>query len=145
MNDPFVYDVFLSYRHQEPDKSWVRKTLAPRLQSEGLRVCIDYQSFRIGAPLVEEMQRAVLESRYSLAILSPAYLASNFTEIENIMAQHLGLEESQHRLLCVIRQPCAPKLRMRISLMLDMTDDEEFETNVVRLIDQLKSSPDQQA
>jgi hypothetical protein len=31
---------------------------------------------------------------------------------------------------------------MRISLMLDMTDDEEFETNVVRLIDQLKSSPE---
>jgi hypothetical protein len=88
------------------------------------------------------MQRAVLESRYTLAILSPVYLSSNFTEIENIMAQHLGLEKGQHRLLSIIRQDCTPKLRMRISLMLDMIDDDEFEMNVARLIYQLRRSPD---
>jgi hypothetical protein len=102
---------------------------------------LDYKSFRIGTPLVDEMQRAVIESRYTLAILSPAYLMSNFTEIENIMAQHIGLEMSQTRLLCAIRQNCDPKLRMRISLMLDMTDDDEFEMNVTRLIYQLRQSP----
>jgi hypothetical protein len=48
---------------------------------------------------------------------------------------------SQARLLCAIRQNCDPQLRMRISLMLDMTDDEEFETNVTRLIHQLKLPP----
>lgn len=142
LKDDFSYDVFISYRHQELDKTWTRKILVPRLEAEDLRVLIDYKSFRIGAPLVEEMQRAVLESRYTLAILSPAYLSSNFTEIENIMAQHLGLEAGQHRLLSIIRQDCSPKLRMRISLVLDMTEDEEFEMNVARLIYQLRQSPD---
>ena len=47
--DDFVYDAFISYRHQEPDKTWVRKTLLPRLEAEGLAACIDYRDFRLGA------------------------------------------------------------------------------------------------
>ena len=43
-----IYDVFISYRQQEPDKSWVRHTLLPSLKSEGLRVCIDFECFRLG-------------------------------------------------------------------------------------------------
>jgi hypothetical protein len=35
--DGFKYDVFLSYRQQDPDKTWVRKTLYPRLKAEGLK------------------------------------------------------------------------------------------------------------
>src|SRR5262249_37177886 len=44
-----------SYRHHEPDKTWVRKTLFPRLRDEGLRVCIDFRNFRLGTPVVTEM------------------------------------------------------------------------------------------
>ena len=39
--DGFQYDVFLSYRGQDPDKTWVRKTLYPALKTEGLKVCLD--------------------------------------------------------------------------------------------------------
>jgi hypothetical protein len=131
-----------SYRHQEPDKSWVRKTLQPRLEAEGLRVCIDYRDFRLGAPLVLEMARAVEQSRYTLAILSPAYLASNFTELENVLAEHLGLEKTQRRLLAVMREECTPRLGTRARLWLDMTDDDEFETNLARLIYELQQPPD---
>jgi hypothetical protein len=140
--DDFVHDVFISYRHQEPDKTWVRKTLQPRLEAEGLRVCIDYRDFRLGAPLVLEMARAVEQSRYTLAILSPAYLASNFTELENVLAEHLGLEKSQRRLLAIMREPCKPRLDIRARLWLDMTDDGEFETNIARLIHELQQPPD---
>ncbi len=62
--DDFIYGVFLSYRQQEPDKSWVRKTLLPRLEAEGLRACVDYRDFRLGAPMVMEMARAVVEPLY---------------------------------------------------------------------------------
>jgi hypothetical protein len=141
--DGFVYDVFLSYRQQEPDKSWVRKTLLPRLEAGGLRACIDYRDFRLGAPVVMEMARAVEQSRYTLAILSPAYLASNFTELENVLAEHLGLEKSQRRLMAVMRQACAPRLGMRARLWLDMTDDEGFEVNVERLVCELRRAPDE--
>jgi hypothetical protein len=70
-----VWDVFVSYRHQEPDGPWVRQVLVERLRAAGLRVLVDVDGFRLGAPLVLEMARGVEESRYTLAVLTPAYLA----------------------------------------------------------------------
>jgi hypothetical protein len=134
----FAYDVFISYRHQEPELSWVRKTLLPRLRAEGLNVCIDHDCFRLGAPLVLEMARAVEQSRYTLAVLSPAYLRSNFAELEGVLAEHLGLEQGQRRLLMIVREPCTPRLGMRARLWLDMTDDAEFESGIARLADELR-------
>ena len=139
--DDYLYDVFISYRQQEPDKTWVRQTLQRRLEAEGLRVCIDYRDFRLGAPLVLEMARAVEQSRYTLAVLSPLYLESNFTELENVLAEHLGLEKSQRRLLAIMRQPCTPRLGIRARLWLDMTEDEEFDLNVQRLVYELRLPP----
>ena len=137
----FPYDVFISYRQQEPDKTWVRKTLQKRLEAEGLRVFIDYRDFRLGAPLVLEMARAVEQSRYTLSVLSPPYLESNFTEVENVLAEHLGLEKSQRRFLAIMRQPCTPRLGIRARLWLDMSDDEEFDLNVQRLVYESKLPP----
>ena len=34
----------------------------------------------------------MLESRYTTDVLTPAYLSSNFTEFENVIAQQLGFE-----------------------------------------------------
>jgi hypothetical protein len=140
---PTPYDFFVSYRHREPDKSWVRKTLVPALEAKGLRALIDYRDFRLGAPLVTEMARAVEESRYTLAVITSAYIQSNFTELENVMAKQLGLENSQVRLIGVIRDPGLEmdkvRLDIRGSLMLDMTDDEEFDVLVERLVGAIKN------
>ena len=45
---------------RSPDKTWVRKVLLPRLKAEGLKVFIDYVDFQLGAPIVTEMERAVV-------------------------------------------------------------------------------------
>jgi hypothetical protein len=137
-HDEFEYDVFVSYRHQ--DKPWVRSQLARSLEARGLKTCVDYRDFRLGAPLIKEMERAVERSRYTLAVLTPAYLESNFTELESVLAQHVGLEQSQHRLLCILREPCRPRLSLRAQLWLDMTEDEEFEANIERLAFELRRS-----
>lgn len=134
----FKYDVFLSYRQSEPDCNWVRCILEPKLKLGGLATCIDIRDFQLGETLLLEMERAVEQSRYTLAVLSPAYLESNFTELENLLAGHLGLEESRNRLIVVQRAPCHPPLRMRANLWLDMQDDSQFKTNVNKLISQLK-------
>ncbi len=89
---PSSYDFFISYRHRDPDKSWVRKTLVPALEARGLRALIDYRDFRLGAPLVTEMARAVEECRFTLAVITRTYIESNFTELENVMAKQLGLD-----------------------------------------------------
>ena len=144
-SDEFVYDAFISYRHREPDQSWVRNTLLPALEAAGLTICIDVRDFRLGGVLLKEMERAVIQSRYTLAVLSEAYLQSSFTEIENLMAQHLGLENKQRRLIALMREACDPSLLQQMRLWLDMTDDSQFETNLARLIAQLKLPPDESA
>lgn len=140
---PSSYDFFISYRHRDPDKSWVRKTLVPALEARGLRALIDYRDFRLGAPLVTEMARAVEESRFTLAVITRTYIESNFTELENVMAKQLGLEKSQVRLIGILRDPeldiSKVRLDIRGSLMLDMTDDDEFEVLVERLVGAIKN------
>ena len=135
---------FVSYRHHEPDKSWTRKTLVPALEKKGLRAFIDYRDFQLGAPLVTEMARAVEESRFTLAIITDIYMKSNFTELENVMASHLGLEKSHVRLIGIIREPGldTKKLRLdiRASLMLEMTDDDEFDIAIDRLVGAIKGA-----
>src|SRR5689334_20838716 len=131
------YDVFISYRQREPEKSWVRQTLLPRLTEAGLRVLIDFKHFRLGAPLITEMERAVKQSRYTVIVATPAYFESSFTEFENLLAQHLGLEEAQHRLLLIMRETVELTLRLNYKLWLPMTTDEEFEENLPRLVEAL--------
>jgi len=137
------YDFFVSYRHREPDKSWVRKTLVPVLEAKGLRALIDYRDFQLGAPLVTEMARAVEESRFTVAVITDAYIQSNFTELENVMAKQLGLENSQVRLIGIIRDPNLEMEKVRLdirgSLMLDMTDDDEFDILIERLVGAIKN------
>ena len=135
--DGLPYDVFLSYRSEEPDRSWVRKVLRPALEAAGLRAFIDHRDFRLGEPLVLEIARAVEQSRYTLSVLTPRYLESNFTELESVLAEHLGLEASQRRLLAVMRESARPRLGMRARLWLDMTDDSEFEETIQRLVYEL--------
>jgi hypothetical protein len=140
-DDGFEYDVFISYRQHEPEKTWVRKTLRPVLETAGLKACIDHRDFRLGSPLVLEIQHAVERSRYTLTVLTPEYLNSNFTELENVLAEHLGLEKSQRRLLAVLREPCTPRLGMRARLWLDMTEDGDFDENIQRLVYELRQPP----
>jgi hypothetical protein len=138
--DGFTYDVFLSYRDHDPDKTWARKTLMPRLEQEGLKV-IEQRRFRLGAPLVKEMERAVTQSRFTLSVLTPSYVEGNFTDLESVLAEHLGLENSQRRLLTLMREYCKPRLGMRARIGLDMTEDDEFEDNLERLVYELKQPP----
>jgi hypothetical protein len=137
-NHPFRYDAFISYRHQEPDKTWVRQFSVPALETAGLRVCVDHRDFQLGLPLVTEMARAVEQSRTTVAVLTPAYLEGRFTEPENVLAEHVGLEERAVRLIYVVREPCEPPLRMRARLRLDLTTDEEIADGVPRLIEALR-------
>ncbi len=133
----YPYDVFVSYRHQEPDKTWVRRTFVPALENAGLRVCVDHRDFRLGYPLVTEMARAVEESRTTVAVLTPAYLAGRFTELENVLAEHLGLEERAVRLIYVVREKADLPARMRARLRLDLTTEEEVAEGLPRLISAL--------
>ena len=136
----FMYDVFISYRHQEPDRSWVRETLLPPLHAAGFTVW-NVDSIPSGATFAPATALAVEQSRYVLSVLSPAYLQEDFRELETVLAEQFSLEQTQRRLLVVIREPCRPPLRIRARLILDMTNDERFESALMRLVDELHRPP----
>jgi hypothetical protein len=98
---------------------------------------ITEQDFHLGAPIVLETARAIQDSRRTLAILTEAYLDSGFTDMETVLAEHLGDETRERRLAAVIREPVQPRLGIRALRALDMTDDESFEVDVQRLVYEL--------
>ena len=64
----FKYDVFVSY--SSANKEWVRKTFVPILEKAGLKACDYDRDFDPGAPIIKEMEPAILESRRTILILS---------------------------------------------------------------------------
>ena len=52
-------EAFVSYRRQDPNTTWVRRTLVPALEAAGLRICVDLRAFRLKHSSVAEMGRAV--------------------------------------------------------------------------------------
>lgn len=100
----FKYDIFVSY--SSVNKDWVRKTFVPILENAGLKVCDYYRDFEVGAPIVMEMERAVLESRKTIPILSPAYLKSGWTEFESLLVQTTDAANRNRRVLPVMLEKC---------------------------------------
>ena len=135
----YVYDAFVSYRRQEPDRTWIQHRLVPRLQAEGLSVCLDDLSFDPGKLLIREMERAVETSRFTVAVMTPAYLVGAFADLEAVMAQHLSLEERTERFVVVMRDATArAPLGTRARLWIDMTDDGSFDVQIGRLVRRLR-------
>ena len=131
----FDYDVFISYSHA--DRAWVRGELLKRLEASGLRVCIDYRDFQPGAPSVTEMERAVLTSRKTVLVLTPAYVASAWTEFETLMLQTLDPAARQRRIIPLLKARVELPLRIRYLNYLDFSDPQDEALAWTRLLDAL--------
>jgi len=118
--DPFPFDVFISYSHQ--DKAWVRAELLTRLEAAGLKVFIDFRDIRTLEPMAREMERAVRTSRRTLLVLTPDYLKSGWTELESLMAQALDPAGRQGRVVPVLYRSCDVPLRIGCFKYVDFTD-----------------------
>lgn len=130
--ETYVYDVFISYSSK--DHVWVRGPLLHRLESHGLRVCIDVRDFQPGAPIVTEMERAVLTSRYTLVILTPDFVNSNWTEFEEVLTFTIAHGYKQRRVIPLLKAACAPPLRIQALTAVDFTDLQTHECAFARLL-----------
>lgn len=104
LDEPFEFDVFLSYRHREKDGDFAR-WLYRSLTAAGFRVAIDEVSFIGGRPVVAEQARCAEGSRRTLAVVSARYLESGFCEAEGLTALFLGMKHRQTRLVPVAIEP----------------------------------------
>lgn len=133
----FRYDVFISYSHK--DAQWVQESLLPQLELAGNKVCIDFRDFQVGASSVSEMERAVLQSRRTLIVLSPAYIASEWGQFENTLAQTLDPAARQRRVLPLLLEPCEIPLRIRALTYLDWTTPRTTEFKMEKLLAAVRS------
>jgi len=101
---PVRYDVFVSYRHEAADRSFATD-LVSTLEADGYRVAIDERDFPANASFLLEMERCIRESRFTVAVISPRYLASGATQEEAIISRVLDLGDRKRRLIPLVIEP----------------------------------------
>lgn len=92
------FDVFLSYRHGDPDEQFTRD-LRRRLTDAGLKVAFDRADFYPACTFLEEMERCIKQSRFTVVVVSPRYFTSGNTQEEAIITQVLAMDERRRRLI----------------------------------------------
>ncbi len=127
----WTHDLFVSYRHEEPDASWVTKRFVPALCAQEMSVFLDHGDFRLGPPVMPNMELGVEASRFTVAVRTSRYLRSTFTAAEFEMAYRLGLVESQPRLIVVLRE-ALPPLDLGLPSV-DMIDDARFDDGIAEI------------
>lgn len=127
----FDYDVFISYSSK--DKDWVQNELLPRLEARNFRVCIDFRDFRIGAASVTEMERAILTSHKTIAVLSPNYLTSDWAKFEHLMVATLDPANQRLRFVPLLKAKCDLPLRIGYLTYVDMTESANLALSWDRL------------
>ena len=130
MTEPCGYDLFVS--HAESDSAWVRGHLLPALGLPPERV-IAPRDFRPGAPVAAEFERAVTGSRYTVLVLSPAYLADAWAAFGEQLTSHASVAERRDRLIPLLLRPCELPLRIDFRVRLDCTDEASCEDEIARL------------
>jgi hypothetical protein len=98
----YPYDVFLTYAPS--DRDWVEGELFPRLTRYGLQVASD-QTFVPGVPVIENIHQAISESRYVLAVLSPAWLTDRWARYTRTAALSADAIEGSRRFVPVVITP----------------------------------------
>lgn len=132
------YDVFISYRHQEPDKSFARDLLK-RLEAAGLKVAIDERDFDPVATFLEEMERCIKESRYTLAVMSPRYLESGNCAEEAIICKVLDMAERRRRIIPLVIEAVAMPVWLYNIVGISFTDTNPLVEPHAKLITKLQT------
>src|SRR5437870_1925159 len=115
-------DFFISY--SSPDKDWAEWT-AWQLEEAGYGVIIQAWDFRPGTNFVEGMQRAVTSARRTIAILSPDYLNSTFTQSEWQSAFAADPTGVQGLLIPIRVRECSTEGILRTVVYIDFVDHDE--------------------
>jgi hypothetical protein len=127
----FLYDVFIS--HSAADREWVDAWLLPRLEAAGLRVCVDYRDFSAGASRLQSIERAIISSRRTVAVLTPDWLASEWNAFEDILVRSLDPAALRRRLIPVQLRACELPPSLAALERVDLTAERRWEQGIQRL------------
>jgi len=136
----FAWDVFISYSSR--DKEWVRGELLPRIEQTGLKAFVDFRDFTRGAPSIKEMERAVKECPKTLLVLTPDYIASEWSDLESVMGQALRPANRDLRIIPLLKKPCEKPLYVAALTHIDLTDGADHDLAWRQLLTALGKPPE---
>lgn len=135
----FTFDVFISYSHCDLD--WVRTWLLPRLESAGLRVCIDFRDFKMGIPIFDNMSDAATQSRKTLFVMTPNWTTSEFGRFEALVTQTIDPIGRKGRLLPLMLKDCDLPASLQILTCADFKDPDNWDNELSRVIATIREEP----
>lgn len=132
--DPHEFDLFVV--HAAADAVFVREYLLPALELPSQRVLL-VDELPLGGLVVSEIDRGVSRSRYTIAVLSPAYLHDRWADFGVELAIHLSLKDARVIPLRLI--DCEFPLRLDARVSLDFTNKDRWEWETARLRELLRT------
>jgi len=127
-------DFFISYT--AVNRTWA-EWIAVQLEAAGYSTVLQSFDFRPGSDFVHEMHQATDSAERTIAVLSPAYFASEFSESE-WRASFADDPSGEQRLLVPVRvQPCKPPGLLKTRVYVDLVDVDEL-TCRQRLLDAVR-------
>ena len=131
----FDYDVFISY--SDENATWVEGYLLDAFEAADIRY-IEETAFKLGVPRLLEFERAIKTSKYTLLVLSPSYLAENFTQFVDVLVQSYGIESATWPVIPFLLEPCEIPQRLAMLEKLDASSSEKWDAALTRLFDTLQ-------
>ena len=130
MTQAAKYDLFISYA--DADRAWVEGYLLNALEQAGVSYFTEAE-FAVGASRFMEFERAIQQSRRILLVLSPAYMASDFNQFIDLLAQSYGLETGNWPVIPLILEPVKLPPFLSVLVSLNATNSDEWEEAIKRL------------
>ena len=130
-----AFDLFVV--HAAPDTDFVRGYLLPALNLPSARVLL-MDELPLGGVVVAEIDRGVSRSRFTVAVLSPAYLADRWVAFGEQLASHLSARDV--RVIPLRLTDCELPLRLDARVSLDFRDPAHWESEAARLRDLLHTA-----
>lgn len=140
-NQPYPFDVFISYLDQGRDYDWVLDELVPLLENSGLKVTDSHTAPIAGATRISNMETGFRISRRILLVMSDAYLQDKAAMFENVLFQDMGMCEGSWRVIPVYweslnKNQIPPRLDMLSGI--NLTDPRRQEREKQRLLANLR-------
>lgn len=128
------FDLFVSYAAD--DREWVNTHLIDVLKGAGIRFHTE-ATFTLGVPRITEFERAVARSRYTLLVLSPAYLAGDYGSFVQVLAQSYGAQRFSWPVIPLLLRDIELPPGLQMLAGLDARNPEAWQEAASRLRNQL--------
>ncbi|MFZ1752657.1 MAG: toll/interleukin-1 receptor domain-containing protein [Caldilineaceae bacterium] len=123
--------VFISYSPEDID--WAEDELRPRLEASGVKV-ITGENLTGGVTVSLNRERAIADTRRTIVVLSPEWVANSWNSFEADMLLHLDPAAVKRKLLPVLLRKTEIPPRIARLTIRDLTDKKRYASRLAQLI-----------